>query len=437
MKEPNPAKRREQPASGSPPGILPQFADFNEAALATALGLLKVTTRYDSRGCRIQILRPGHNPDVIPGAPPQWEPWTDHVEGWLRDRLATRFRKRIARSKAGVPFRFSDAKWRVAMNAHLSTRALDPFARWLPKVSEWDGTERIETLLAEMFGAEDTPLNRWASAFLFRGAVLRAFRAGAKLDVMPVLIGPQGIGKSHLLSAILPRDHRHEWFSDALVLSDSQKQKAEALQGRVIVEAAEMAAADAKDLERLKAFLTRQNDGGVRMAYRRNPEPLLRRCVIVGTSNETRPLPNDPTGLRRFVPVRLVHGCDVLAYLRPIRRQLWAEAVVGFYGFGGEHTRLPRGLIPDQQVVAEQHRSRDDLLEESLARIRDAESASEGMTLREIAKETGLAHRSRPVPSPKETARLRAALTRMGWTNERRRTGSKRSYFWVPPQGER
>ena len=33
--------------------------------------------------------------------------------------------------------------------------------------------------------------------------------------------------------------------------------------------------------------------------------PLHRRCIIVGTTNRTDVLPNDPSGNRRFVPVLL------------------------------------------------------------------------------------------------------------------------------------
>ena len=39
--------------------------------------------------------------------------------------------------------------------------------------------------------------------------------------------------------------------------------------------------------------MTRTDDGNIRYAYRKNPEPTPRRCIIVGTSDVDTPLPND------------------------------------------------------------------------------------------------------------------------------------------------
>ena len=76
---------------------------------------------------------------------------------------------------------------------------------------------------------------------------------GAKLDEMPVLTGPQGIGKSSALQLALPPE-QPGLFADGLHLADYPQQRAEALQGRVIVEAAEMAGKDRAELESLKVF---------------------------------------------------------------------------------------------------------------------------------------------------------------------------------------
>ena len=84
-----------------------------------------------------------------------------------------------------------------------------------------------------------------------------------------------------------------EWFSDQLNLAADPKVRAEALQGVVMVEVAEMTGSTRAEIQSLKAFLSRTNDGGIRLAWRRNPEPMPRRCILVGTSNEAECLPND------------------------------------------------------------------------------------------------------------------------------------------------
>lgn len=125
---------------------------------------------------------------------------------------------------------------------------------------------------------------QWASRFIFLGCVCRTMTPGIKLDEMPVLIGPQGIGKSTALRLVLPPD-MPDLFNDGLHLAADPRIRAEALQGRAIVEASEMAGSTRAEMESLKAFLSRTDDGGQRMAYRRNPEAMPRRCIIVGTSN--------------------------------------------------------------------------------------------------------------------------------------------------------
>ena len=86
----------------------------------------------------------------------------------------------------------------------------------------------------------------------------------------------------------------------------------------VLVEASEMTGSTKAEVETIKKFLSRTNDN-IRLTYRRDPSPLLRRCMIVGTTNDPRCLPNDASGNRRFLPVQ----CD--------------------RGRSGQHTGLPRG----------------------------------------------------------------------------------------------
>ena len=143
------------------------------------------------------------------------------------------------------------------------------------------------------------------------------------------LVGPQGIGKSTAWAWLLPGEpQRSLWFSDGLSFHDDQKAKAEALQGMVLVEASEMTGSTKAEVETIKRFLSRTNDN-IRLTYRRDPSPLLRRCMIVGTTNDPRCLPNDSSGNRRFLPVPCTGGdpAHTRAYLDEHREQLWAEAL--------------------------------------------------------------------------------------------------------------
>ena len=144
---------------------------------------------------------------------------------------------------------------------------------------------RVQEWLFEVFNvsAESVPLARWSAQYIFLGSVWRTMQPGVKQDETPVLIGKGGIGKSSTLRHLLPTDHR-DMFSDALRFTSDDKSRVEALQGKLIVEAAEMTGATRAETDAIKSFLSRTDDGAIRLAYRRNPERMPRRCIVVGTT---------------------------------------------------------------------------------------------------------------------------------------------------------
>jgi hypothetical protein len=165
-------------------------------------------------------------------------------------------------------------------------------------------------------------------------------------------------------------------------LSFDEKRLAEALQGRVIVEASEMAGLGRSDVESLKAFLTDTQDD-VRLAYRENPELIPRYAAIVGTANPNINLPNDEALLRRFVPVHLDFHPElesrtaenaytrVASYFRKHRDQLWAEALAGFKNDFSEANspRLPDDLKDVAKDAADNISGFDPLIQGGLSRI--------------------------------------------------------------------
>ena len=117
-----------------------------------------------------------------------------------------------------------------------------------------------------------------------------------------MLIGEQGIGKSAFLKSML-QPEMPDLFSDGLRFDAFPEKQLEAVRGRVVVEVSEMAGRSRADIEAMKAFVSRQDDGHVRRPYARHTEPQPRRFVMCGTINVLTDLPNDPAGNRRFVPV--------------------------------------------------------------------------------------------------------------------------------------
>ena len=359
-----------------------------------------------------------------------WKPMTDRSTAALRRRIAETFDYKTL-TRPPSPLKYGREEWTVASNALLHERECDPFLDYLKALPAWDEFPRLDGWLGDVFtlADKDDPLVPWVGRYIFLGAVWRADRPGAKLDEMPVLIGPPGIGKSTAVEQVLPPAHQKEWFTDGLHLAAPPKVRAEALQGRVIVEVAEMAGATRAEIEELKAFLSRRDDGGTRLAYRRNPEPLPRRAILVGTADHGEPLPNDPN-LRRFVPVRLAGGdpARVRAYLDKHREQLWAEARSLYHK--GREARLPDHLKGQQAVATEGARQRDLILEEAVAAW--AVKQKEPFTLAQCAVGAGIVPDDQLGQISKALQnRLGRALRAQGYETTQTRRNGQRVRFWA------
>lgn len=162
----------------------------------------------------------------------------------------------------------------------------------------WDGMHRAETIFIDFLGASDTRYVRTVTRIFFRAAVMRVFVPGIKFDYMPILIGPQGIGKSTILAKLAMG-----WFNDSLK-DFKGKDAMEQIQGSWINEIGELAALRKSEVEDIKQFLSSCEDK-FRPAYGRKTELYPRQGVFVGTSNKPD-IFRDLTGNRRFWPIDLV-----------------------------------------------------------------------------------------------------------------------------------
>lgn len=194
---------------------------------------------------------------------------------------------------------------------------------------QWDGTERIRYCLHRFLGADADDYTCEAMRLFLLGAISRAFRPGCKFEIMLCLVGGQGAGKSSFFRLLAVQD---DWFSDDLKKLDDENVYRK-LQGHWIIEMSEMiATANAKSIEEIKSFLSRQKET-YKVPYETHPADRLRQCVFGGTTNRQDFLPRDRTGNRRFLPVTVyperaeVHILDDEAAARAYIEQMWAEAM--------------------------------------------------------------------------------------------------------------
>jgi predicted P-loop ATPase len=279
----------------------------------------KHVVRYSEFDHRVHLLNPPFRGTFYAG-PVNDQKWVEDndltcVRSWLETTLD------MSVSKENL----IDALVAVGMS-----QSFHPVREWLDSLV-WDGTPRIEHWLKDYCGAEvETESQRIAVPAMSKrwliSAVARANEPGAKVDCTLVLEGAQSIKKSTTFATLVPNE---AWFSDERLNLDS-KDTLQQIQGKWIIEIAELASFRGKANEEIKHFLTKRADD-FRKPYEKINRSYPRQCVFGGTVNDAEYL-SDPTGNRRFFPVRC-HGLDSLGGkidivgLRAVRDQLWAEAV--------------------------------------------------------------------------------------------------------------
>lgn len=198
--------------------------------------------------------------------------------------------------------------------AHAS---FDSATIWLNGL-EWDGTPRLEKFLHIYFGAEDNKFTRATSRYIWTALAGRILDPGCQADMMPILVGAQGSGKSTGVKTMVPSaDHFFEVHLDA-----KEDDLARRMRGRLLGEVGELRGLHTREIEHIKAFITRTHENWV-PKFKEFAHTFPRRCLFIGTTNKEEFLA-DETGERRFLPID-VHNVDCPGIERD-RLQLWAEA---------------------------------------------------------------------------------------------------------------
>jgi hypothetical protein len=264
----------------------------------------------------------------------------------------------VRQMEASTLVRWTETHVHSAIVSLGNRRAHSSLTTWLNSL-KWDKKKRLDTFFAHTYGSEYSPYTAACGYVLFISAVARAYQPGCQADVVVVLIGDQGIGKSRGIADLVPDP---TWYTDDLGGDLYDKKAGEGLQGKWLIEFGEFARINRATLDVVKAFLSRRVDH-YRPAYGRIAKDFPRQCVFVGSTNNDQPLQDLEN--RRFMPVRCY---DQIADIAPQREQLWAEAVYR-YKEGEPWWVTDKALltkVKEQQENARQHDEWEEILKESL-----------------------------------------------------------------------
>jgi len=304
---------------------------------------------------------------------------------------------------------------RQALQARAAECSFHPVKDYLRSLI-WDQVPRIGVWLPRYLGSPFTSYTQHIGRMFLVQMVARIASPGCQADHMLVLEGMQGVLKSSACRVL-----GGDWYSDHLPEISSQREAAQHLRGKWVIEVAEMHAMNRVEATMLKSFITRTTER-YRPFWGRNEVIEPRQCVFIGTTNQSEYL-RDPTGGRRFWPVPTATEAPIdLARLADDRDQLFAEAVQAY--------RDDDQWWPDQQFerefieVEQKQRYQGDIWED---RISSHLAGSRRTTIADIASQC-LAIPAGQM-SPAHGTRIAAILRERGWVAKR----SLKERWWELP----
>lgn len=222
----------------------------------------------------------------------------------------------------------------------------DPLLDYLDSL-QWNGASKLETWLIDHCGAIDNAYTRFVSKLVLVAAVARAYVPGIKYDHVVVLAGDQSVMKSTLIETLAGKQ-----FFNEITLTDNDKNTIQQMQGCWIIELPEGMPFKRKEINELKNFITAKKNKE-RFAFERRMENYHRRSIFIMSINPTSMgYLSDPTGNRRWLPVRINGDINIPA-VSANRDQLFAEAKHLFRS--GFKIYIDKNDIPVYEGLAEEH----------------------------------------------------------------------------------
>ncbi len=219
-----------------------------------------------------------------------------------------------------------EARIKAAIQYAAGKNRYCPIRRYLDSCSAHAIPHKDWDRIGEVFLGNKNHLATLAMQRMMIGAVARAYNPGCSMSWLPILVGAQGVGKSMFSRSLVPE----KLFAEVSTPLETLMKEQYRLHVAWLLELPEIDHFfQSRNIENFKNLITTRCDE-VRRPYASLPERLLRRFVMIGTTNRNQFLV-DSTGNRRFVPLEIGSGFLIpWKQISEERDSLWASAVQAY-----------------------------------------------------------------------------------------------------------
>tara|TARA_R110000782_G_scaffold170698_2_gene262455 strand:- start:1114 stop:3384 length:2271 start_codon:yes stop_codon:yes gene_type:complete len=227
----------------------------------------------------------------------------------------------------------------------------------LEALPKWDGVARLETVFLDYFEVIDNSLNREIATKFFIAAVQRAYKPGQPFQLVPILQGKQGCGKSQFARIISLDKSKYNVSKVSrfgeLDFTLQGKEQCEKTFGKWIIELAEMSGFRKADQNKMKAFFT-STEQQYRKPYSIETVSIPHSFVCIATTNDSEFL-RDLTGNRRFAVIECKAEKMDRKKLKENIEQIWAEALQIYKANPNQFMELSEQAAIERDTVALAH----------------------------------------------------------------------------------
>ena len=383
----SPAMRDEKPDNSARYRLT--FTQFDIQEFEQALSNLNIEIRHNQETDKVELLITDDGSWDIPKAfrfkVGDWFVPDKKTNNTIIGNINRHFGKERGESIIGVSL--PEAKFNIWKDTIAGENPIRPFHRWIetpPPFVPFPGLELYNWMNPWLVDRE-SELNIWGQRAIPIGIVQKAYRDRQACRVIPVLRGEKGIGKTTIVTELIPEDFR--CMFGQFQVNSRKAEMVGAIRGKFLCEAGELAGMKDSRVSIFKAFIGNEMNTS-RLPYEADFLDYENTAFIVGTSNPEQNVPNDDALRSRLLFMDLQRGPNPKDYLPGRLPHLYALAREAY--LAGERVGvLPEELEHDQHESSEESIIVNQVMDVKLRMI-DWRQITKWFTIYDIALASGL-----------------------------------------------